>query len=291
MIERYYEEVAPGYGQRFTVDTVLCDIQTEHQHLMIFDHCHFGRVMVLDGILQSTRQDEFIYHEMMAHVPLFAHGHAKRVLIIGGGDGGTLREVLRHKRSTQVTLVEIDGLLLDACREYLPQHHRGAFEDPRTRLLIQDGIRFVRESAESFDVIIIDSTDPVGPGKVLFTEDFYAACRRCLAPGGILVTQNGVAFFQLEEVTSTARSLSRVFEDFGFYSAAVPTYIGGIMAFGWASDDPGLRAISPDILKTRYAAAGISTGYYTPHIHRAAFVLPRYVQAAIDTKSGFISTF
>jgi spermidine synthase len=282
MIERYYEEVAPGYGQRFTVDNVLCDIQTEYQHLMIFDHCHFGRVMVLDGILQSTRQDEFIYHEMMAHVPLFAHGHAKRVLIIGGGDGGTLREVLRHKTPIQVALVEIDGLLLDACREYLPQHHQGAFEDPRTRLLVQDGIRFVKESTESFDVIIIDSTDPVGPGKVLFTEDFYAACRRCLAPGGILVTQNGVAFFQLEEVTSTAQSLSHVFEDFGFYSAAVPTYIGGIMAFGWASDDPGLRAISLDILKTRYAAAGISTGYYTPHIHRAAFVLPRYVQAAID---------
>ena len=282
MIKPFVEMVADNYGQQFSVDRVCYESRTDYQHLLIFQNSDFGRVLILDGIVQCTERDEFIYHEMLAHVPIFAHGQAKNVLIIGGGDGGTLREVLRHRQAAQVTLVEIDGQLLDICREQLPNHHQGAFEDPRTRILIQDGIRFVKETSEKFEVIISDATDPVGPGKALFTADFYAGCRRCLAPGGVLVTQNGVAFFQLDEVTGTARSLSGLFEDWGFYTAAVPTYVGGIMAFGWASDDPSLRQTSLQTLKTRYKTAEIATRYYTPEIHQASFVLPQYVQDAIN---------
>lgn len=282
MIERFVEELDVGYGQEFLVDKVYYERRTEHQHLLIFHNPSFGRVMILDGIVQTTERDEFIYHEMIAHVPLFAHGHAGNVLIIGGGDGGTLREVLRHRDVGQVTLVEIDGELLKICREHLPNHHQGAFDDSRTRIVIQDGILFVNETKEKFDVIISDSTDPVGPGTALFNQNFYAGCRRCLNPGGVLVTQNGVAFMQLDEVVATAQNLSSLFMDWGFFSAAIPTYVGGIMAFGWASDNPLLRSTSLQAIEDRFERSGVKTRYYHPEIHSAAFALPQYVRNAME---------
>lgn len=281
MMKQFVETLYDAYGQLFSVDKVYYELQTEHQHLLIFHNAKFGRVMALDGIIQTTEVDEFIYHEMLTHVPIFAHGHAKRILIIGGGDGGMLREVLRHKEVMHVTLVEIDGELVEICREHMPNHHQGAFDDPRTRIVIQDGIVFVKEHQEQYDVIITDSTDPIGPGEVLFKDNYYAGCRRLLTPGGVLVTQNGVPFMQLDEVTNTARNLSGIFKDWGFYTAAVPTYVGGIMTFAWASDDPQLRWVPLETLLDRYQSAGIETRYYHPEIHGAAFVLPQYVRAAI----------
>ena len=176
--------------------------------------------MVLDGIVQTTERDEFIYHEMLAHVPVFAHGSARRVLIIGGGDGGMLREVIRHREVERVVQVEVDAGVIDTCREHLPNHSAGAFDDPRVEIVIADGARYVAETAERFEVVISDSTDPVGPGTALFSPEFYAGCRRCLAPGGVLVTQNGVAFLQPEVAGGTARELDRHFRDWHFFSAA-----------------------------------------------------------------------
>lgn len=274
---RWTETLYSGYGQSFSVDEMLFEHKTEHQHLMIFNNQRFGRVMALDGIVQTTERDEFIYHEMLTHVPLIAHGKAKRVLIIGGGDGGILREVCRHQSVDHVTQVEIDQAVIDMARQYLPKHSDGAYDDPRANIVIGDGFDFVQQTEERFDVIISDSTDPQGPGEILFTKDFYAGCQRCLNPGGILVTQNGVAFMQTDEVTNTAARLGRLFRDWHFYGAAVPTYVGGIMTFAWASDEPACRQTDLPTLQQRWRDAGIKSRYYTPELHHAAFALPQYV--------------
>lgn len=285
---RFFETLYHGYGQVFDIEEVLYEEKTDHQHLLIFRNDHFGRVMVLDGVVQTTEKDEFIYHEMLAHVPILAHGRVSRVLIVGGGDGGMLREVLKHRGIQTVVQVEIDRRVVDLCRTYLPGHSQGAIEDPRLRLVFDDGLHYVDTTAERFDVIITDSTDPVGPGAALFGGTFYRACKRCLDPGGILVTQNGVVFMQPDEVHTTAGHLRGLFADWHFFTAAVPTYVGGIMTFGWATDDPALRPTPVDELQVRFRAGNFSTRYYTPEIHRAAFALPSYVLAAVGkTDNGY----
>jgi spermidine synthase len=279
--QRWIETLYQGYGQSFTVDKLLFEYKTDHQHLMIFENQQFGRVMVLDGVVQTTERDEFVYHEMLTHVPIIAHGNAKRVLIIGGGDGGIMREVCRHKSVEHVTQVEIDQSVIDMAKQYLPAHSDGAYDDPRANIVIGDGFDFVQDCQETFDVIISDSTDPMGPGEVLFTKDFYAGCQRCLNPGGVLVTQNGVAFMQTDEVSNTAKRLTPLFKDWHFYSAAVPTYVGGIMAFAWASDNAELRQQPLDVIRQRWQDSGINSRFYTPELHCAAFALPRYLLDAI----------
>lgn len=276
------ETLYDAYGQSFSVDKVYFESKTEHQHLMIFHNAVFGRVMVLDGIVQTTEKDEFIYHEMLTHVPVIAHGSAKRILIIGGGDGGMLREVCKHNSVEHVTQVEIDQAVIDMAKEYLPNHSQGSFDDPRANIVIDDGIKFVTETNEKFDIIISDSTDPIGPGEVLFTPTFYEGCKRCLNDGGILVTQNGVAFMQMDEVTTTSKRLSSVFKDTRFYGAAVPTYIGGIMTFAWACDNPVYRNIDIEELRQRYKQANIKTRYYNPEIHQSAFAMPQYIINALN---------
>jgi len=282
----YLETLYEGYGQRFRVEKMLHEVRTEHQHLVIFENPRMGRVMALDGVIQTTEADEFIYHEMLTHVPILAHGTAKRVLIIGGGDGGMLREVAKHRSIEHITMVEIDGTVVDMCKEFLPNHSRGAFEDPRLNLVIDDGMRFVATTEEKFDVIISDSTDPIGPGEVLFSENFYQACHRCLNAGGILVTQNGTPFMQLTEVQTTAGRMRSLFPDWHFYQAAVPTYIGGAMTFAWGATDTAYRKLSREVLRQRFAGSGIVTRYYNPEIHIGAFALPQYVLQAVNKPSN-----
>lgn len=277
----YQETLYDGYGQRFSVDRMLHEVRTEHQHLVIFENTRMGRVMALDGVIQTTEADEFIYHEMLTHVPILAHGAAKRVLIIGGGDGGMLREVAKHASVEHITMVEIDGTVVDMCKEFLPNHSQGAFDDARLNLVIDDGMRFVATTTEKFDVIISDSTDPIGPGEVLFSENFYQACHRCLSEGGVLVTQNGTPFMQLDTVRNTAGRMNGLFADWHFYQAAVPTYIGGSMTFAWGATNPALRQVDVATLAQRFAASGVQTRYYNPAIHQGAFALPQYVLQAI----------
>jgi len=282
----YLETLYEGYGQRFRMDKLLHEVRTEHQHLVIFENPRMGRVMALDGVIQTTEADEFIYHEMLTHVPILAHGKAKRVLIIGGGDGGMLREVTKHLGVEHITMVEIDGTVVDMCKEFLPNHSKGAYDDPRLNLVIDDGMRFVSTTQEKFDVIISDSTDPIGPGEVLFSENFYQACHRCLNDGGILVTQNGTPFMQLGEVQTTAGRLRGLFADWHFYQAAVPTYIGGAMTFAWGSTDSAHRKLSRETLHERFIGSGIVTRYYNPEIHLGAFAMPQYVLQAINKPSN-----
>jgi len=284
-MKTYTETLYDSYGQEFAVDKVYFENKTDHQHLIIFENAKFGRVMALDGIIQTTEADEFIYHEMLTHVPLMAHGNVKRVLIIGGGDGGMLREVCKHDSVEHITQVEIDGQVVEMCKQYLPNHSAGAYDDPRVNIVIDDGINFVRECEDRFDVIISDSTDPIGPGDVLFTSVFYENCKRCLNEGGILVTQNGVAYMQLDEVTTTAKRLQPYFADRSFYCAAVPTYIGGVMTFAWATDNLVLRQLITEDISRRFEAANIKCRYYNPAIHVASFALPQYILDALEANA------
>ncbi|MEM7213427.1 MAG: polyamine aminopropyltransferase [Pseudomonadota bacterium] len=264
------------YRQSLSVDMMLYDSETDHQRIMVFENAHWGRVMTLDGVVQTTEGDNFIYHEMLTHVPILAHGAASRVLIIGGGDGGMAREVLRHRSVEHVTMVEIDAGVVEFCKEYMPNLSQGAFDDPRLNLVIADGADFMRDCAEKFDVIIIDSTDPIGPGEVLFTDTFYGHAQRALTEHGILVTQNGVPFVQGDELTNTMRAFKALFRDWGCYLATVPTYAGGPMAFGWGTNGRA-REVASGTLMTRFNESGLATEYYTPDVHKAAFALPGYV--------------
>lgn len=276
MTEWADETLHTFYRQSLAVEKMLYDSETDHQRIRVFENAYWGRVMTLDGVVQTTEGDNFIYHEMLTHVPILAHGNAKRVLIVGGGDGGMAREVLRHQSVEHVTMVEIDAGVVEFCKQYMPKLSQGAFDDPRLDLVIADGADFMRDCADRFDVIIIDSTDPIGPGEVLFTDTFYGHAARCLTNHGILVTQNGVPFMQGDELTNSMRAFKALFRDWGCYLATVPTYAGGPMAFGWGTNGPA-RDVSVEVLQDRFKAAGIQPDYYTPQVHKGAFALPGYV--------------
>jgi spermidine synthase len=262
----------------FKAERVLFESDSEHQKLVLFENSSFGRMLSLDSVTQVTERDEFIYHEMLTHLPILAHGAAKEILIIGGGDGGMLEETLKHESVSRVTQVEIDEAVVNFSKTYLKSICRQAFEDPRLSLVIDDGARFVATTEARFDIIIIDSTDPIGPGEALFTESFYGNCHRCLNPGGVLVTQNGVPFLQGEELRDSVAAFRKHFADATCYLATVPTYVGGPMAFGWASDDPALRRPALELLQERFSKANLNTRYYTPEVHLGAFALPPYIQ-------------
>lgn len=251
------------------------------QQLGVFDTPVFGRVMILDGAYQITTADEFVYHEMMAHVPLFAHGAVRDVLIVGGGDGGVAREVLRHSAVRRVRLVEIDRAIVDLAVREFPQVAGGAFADPRLDLVIADGAAFVAGDRDVYDVVIVDSPDPIGAGAALFTPPFYDHCRARLRAGGVVVTQSGMPFLTPAWTRDHAATLQRAFADVAFFLTTVPSYAGGPMAHGFLSADGRLRAVSTDILAARHAALGLPMRYWTPAVHAAAFALPPYVAAAV----------
>jgi spermidine synthase len=275
MSEWWTEAGTEGLQIRLAVDRVLHRGRTPYQEVAVLDTALFGRVLVLDGVFQTSERDEHLYHEMLVHVPLFAHRDPRRVLIIGGGDGGALREVLRHPVERAV-MVEIDAEVVALSREWLPSLGAGAFDDPRTELVHSDGQRYVEECAESFDAIIVDSTDPwpPGPGSGLFTEAFYRHCRRLLGEDGILVAQQGIELTHPEAVAAAQRGLAAVFEAASGYRVTVPLYTGGPLTIGWGSADPSRRSVDETTLERRLAAASFSPRHYRPAIHRAAFAWP-----------------
>lgn len=238
--------------------------------------------MMLDGAVQVTEADEFIYAEMIVHVPLLAHGAARRVLIIGAGDGGVLRRVLQHRTVERAVMVEIDGDVIRLAREHLPALGAGAWTDPRAEIQVGDGIAYAAAAAPaSFDVVIVDSTDPAGPGEVLFTEAFYADCARILAPGGLVVNQSGVPFMQADELRTTSARRARHFPHVTAYLVAVPTYVGGLMALGLAGHAPPERNAPAVQARARTAGMLETAQFWTPQLHEAAFALPPYVAALL----------
>lgn len=268
-------------AQQLKVKQVLYEGGTGFQTARVFLNDRLGKVLVPDDVVQTTMADEFVYHEMMAHVPLFAHPAPKRALIIGGGDGGLLEEALKHPGLEQVTIVELDPGVVELAKTYFHELNQGAFDNPRANLIIGDGAKFVAETEDRFDVVMVDSTDPHGPGEILFSEAFYRNCKRCMTPGGILVTQNGVPFLQPVELTQSIERFRALFNEGAAYVITVPTYAFGMMALGWATDDAALRQTPLSLLENRFAKAGFDTQYYTPEVHRAAFALPMYVKRLV----------
>jgi len=279
------ETLHDGIRQSLSVDRMLHREHTGLHDLAIFENRLFGRVLTLDGAVQTAEADEYVYHEMLAHPAILARKAALRsgpedrldILIVGGGDGGCLREALRHPE-VRATQVEIDPRVVELAKTWLPALSAGAFDDPRADLVFADGARFVAETDRRFDVAIVDSTDPVGPGAALFTEDFYRNCKRCLKAGGVLITQNGVPALQGEELASSHAAFRRLFADPAFYVAPVPTYNGGFMAFGWATDDAGLRRWSSATIRDRIDTIGLTTRYFNADIFAAAFALPNDIR-------------
>ncbi len=264
---------------------VLAEEQTPFQKLTVFENPILGRVLGSDGISQTSEGDEATYHEMMAHIPMFAHGHVKSVLIIGGGDGGILRCVLDHKGVTRAVLAEIDAAVPRLVKQYIPAICGGAFDDPRAEIKIGDGFDFVRNTHETFDVIIVDSTDAYGPGRVLFEDEFFRLAKQRLNPGGIFVNQNATDFVKYADemlVTTVARALRRHYADVSFFRSAIPLYWGGDTFFGWATDDAALRRQPLTAIQQRYDASGIQTKYYNPDMHVASFALPNSVRAMMQ---------
>lgn len=280
------ELIAPGLRVSYGVNRVLAQSNTPHQQLTLIENEQFGRVLLLDGVAQVTTADEFIYHEMLAHVPLFAHGDARDVLIIGGGDCGLAEEVLKHEGVRRVFQVELDVAVVSAARRHLGGINASVFQDERFQLTIDDGMRFVDGLDESFDIVLVDSTDPVGPGARLFSAEFYTSIRRCLRMRGILAVQAGVPFLQRGAFSSTVCNLSSVFKFAGCYLLASPSYIGGHLAIGWGSDS--LRMDNPpvEMLERRIARSGLKLRYYTPEVHKAAFALPPYIAELQAAGSG-----
>ncbi len=277
-----HEHLHTGFSTTYRLEETIYDSNTPHQRLVVGRTEAFGNVVWLDGVTQVTERDEFCYHEMLAHVPILAHGEANKVLIIGGGDGGMAEEVLKHPTIEKLVMVEIDAGVIDFARAHLSSINKWCFDDPRFDLVIADGKDFAARSKDRFDVIIVDSTDPVGPGEVLFTRSFYTDCKRLLKDGGVLVTQNGVPWFQADELHNTMFNFAGLFADAGCYLTVVPTYAGGFMALGWGTDDKTLRDLDEGTLQARFEAADLGCRYYNPAAHKAAFALPGFIGDIVE---------
>ena len=271
----YGDEVFQG----FTAEEHLFQGQTPFQKVDIYATKRWGKVLVLDGIFQTTEKDEFVYHEMLTHVPMFGCANPRRVMIVGGGDGGILREVLKHDIE-HVDMVEIDQTVVDFCIEHMPTlNNAGAiYKDPRASLVIEDAFEFMKREKNRYDVILVDSTDPIGAAEVLFSDTFYGLCRGALNAGGVLAVQDGVPFLQPEEARGTMQLLRAMGLLSRVYLAAVPTYYGSSMTLGYASDDRSVMTPSLDAIKARFDRAGVATRHYTPELHCASFVLPRWLE-------------
>ena len=279
---RWIEETFhPHWRVRLAADAVLHEVKTKHQHLVIFTNATWGTVLMLDGVCQLTTRDEFIYHEMMAHVPLMALERPRRVLVVGGGDGGVLREVLKHPSVEKATLCEIDRAVIDLSLKHYPEIADGCIEDERADIVIADGLKYVAETDGRFDAIIVDSSEPIGPSAVLHTREFFTDCKRALKPGGVLVTQNGLPFLFPEHLAQTSAIFASLFKATSPFLCTQPCYFGGPFALNWASDDKDLLAVPEATLARRMGRRGIAARYYTAAVHRAAFALPAYVEAAI----------
>ena len=268
------EEQTPSYRTQWRVRRVLHEEQTPFQHLQLVELEDFGRTLVLDGAVQTTVGDEYIYREMIAHVPLFTHPNPERVLVIGGGDGGTAREVSRHPAVKSVDMVEIDRAVVDACRRYLPETACG-LDHPKVNLVIGDGLAWVAGRSGEYDVILVDSSDPVGPAEGLFNRTFYENVYRALKPEGIFVAQVLSPFFHQRLIRDVYQVVASIFPITMPYLTVVPTYPSGLHCFMLGS-----KRHTP--LRQGMEAPSWPTRWYTPEVHRAAFQLPPVVAALVQ---------
>jgi len=274
-IEEKFEDFL---GIKFKVERVLFSGKSEFQTVDVVETKGHGKMLLNDGLIMVTERDEFAYHDMIAHVPMFVHPAPKNVLVIGGGDGGTAREVLRHSSVEKCTMVEIDGMVVEACREHIPQTSKD-LDHPKMNLIIGDGVEFVKSTDEKFDVIIVDSTDPIGPAQPLFGEEFYQDVFNCLAEDGIVVSQGESSWYAMDIQKSLLTVLNSVFPNNYLYSFSNLTYPGGLWSFTFAS-----KKYHPvhDFNANRVKESGLEFDYYNAALHSAAFALPTFAQKGLS---------
>lgn len=261
------------------VEKQLYSNKSKYQQIDIFESVEFGRFLTLDGYMMMTEKDEFIYHEMIVHTPMAVHPNVENVLVIGAGDGGACRELCKYTTIKHIDVVEIDKEVIDVCRKYLPQTACG-FDDERVSVHVQDGLKFVRKCHDKYDLVIVDSTDPFGPGEGLFTKEFYGNCYKALKEDGIMVNQHESPFYEVDAI-AMQRAHKRIVESFPIsrvYQAHIPTYPSGHWLFGFAS-----KKYKPvvDLRADWWNELGIKTDYYNTNLHKGSFYLPNYVWRAL----------
>lgn len=271
------EEQIAEAAMTYKVKETLVRKQTEFQDLAILDTYAFGRMLVLDGIVQTTIKDEFVYHEMISHIPLFTHNNPKKVLVVGGGDGGVIREIMKHPTVEKAVLCEIDKCVIEECKTYLPEISC-ELDNPRCEIFVGDGIKYVHEHKKEFDVIIVDSTDPFGAAEGLFGGSFYKEISDCLTDDGIFIAQTETPFYLPEVVKKVFRDAKQVFPITKLFMAAIPTYPGGYWSF-----TIGSKKYDPENPNTENIF-DVNTKYYNANIHKACFTLPNYIIELINEK-------
>jgi spermidine synthase len=267
----FCEKNTDGYEVKWKINKILHREKTPYQELAVVETQEWGKALILDDALQVSEKDEFIYHEMIAHVPMYSHPHPQDVLIIGGGDGGTLREICRHNCLQSVDMVEIDARVVKTSRDYFPLI-ASAFDDPRLTLYSQDGVAFVKNPPRKYDLVVVDSSDPVGPAQQLFTREFYANVYKCLKDDGMMVVQSESPLFYREVFSSVYRNIDSAFPRTQVYLACIPTYVSGPWSF----------TIGSKVYDPRQASGDRSTindlKYYNDQVHAAAFALPGFIR-------------
>lgn len=276
----FTEEHTPNVRFSLKVRSHLFSGESEHQKIDVIDTYEFGRTLLLDGLIMCSEREEQTYHEMMVHVPMTVFPDAKRVLVIGGGDGGTVRELTRYKTIEKIDMVEIDKLVVDVSRQYLPTMSC-ALDDSRVTLYFQDGIEFVKGKASAYDLILVDSTDPIGPGEGLFTKAFYNDCYTALTEQGILINQNESPFYDVyrQNMIKATEKTREIFELSKVYTFYIGIYPSSLWSFGFSSKglDP-VRDMKPE----RFNVLELDTHYYTTELHAGAFMLPAYVKRLLE---------
>ena len=272
----FYHEITPsGFGIAIKAGKVLFSDNSEFQKVEVFEtESALGRVLTLDDLMMTTEGDEFHYHEMIAHVPMMHHKDPKTVLVIGGGDGGTVREVLKHDTVEKVILCEIDGMVIDACKQFLPTISC-ELDNPKCEILVEDAIEYIKGKENMFDIVLIDSTDPMGPGEGLFTEEFYTNVKRSLKPGGIVAAQSESPFINKNEIKKMYDLLKKVFPICSTYTSNIPTYPGGYWA--WAFCSESVKPLSY-LDERRCADITKTCKIYNKDYHNARFALPNYLK-------------
>ena len=276
----YYHEITPeGYGIAIKAGKVLYSKQSDFQKVEVFEtESDLGRVLTLDDLMMTTEGDEYHYHEMIAHIPMMHHKAPKTVLVIGGGDGGTVREVLKHDTVEKVVLCEIDGMVIEACKEFLPTISC-ELDNPKCEILVEDAIEYIKDKKDMFDIILIDSTDPIGPGEGLFTEEFYTNIKNSLKKGGIMVAQSESPFAQKDSVRKMYTLLKKVFPICSTYTSNIPTYPGGYWAWAFCSEDVEPLSYWDE---RRGNELTKSCKIYNKEYHNARFALPNYLKEILD---------
>lgn len=275
----FTEKWLPGLKISVKVKKIVYEKKTEYQKLAIFDTFEFGRMLVLDNVIQTTEKDEYIYHESLIHVPMFTHPNPEEVLIIGGGDGGGLREVLRHSTVKRATLVDIDGDVIEASKQYLPGWNC-SFSDSRANVVVGDGLEYVKNRKSDYDIVIVDSTDPVGPGEALFSLEFYSSIAAALKPGGVMAAQTESPIAQPSLVKGIYGRIAKVFPYARIYTAPMPSYPGGWWSFtcGSAQKEPSVPVREP--------GTSWKLRFYSPEMHGRMFVLSPQIMEDLGIRYG-----